>query len=139
MAQPEQPNPQQLAGQAEQLREHLEQASSRLEMLTNLRDEKQKGLESLRGVKNGAPGDEMLVPVGGTAFVNASLGENNEVIMGVGAEYAMPRPIDKAIESLEEDVRTLGTEIENLTAQAGRLEAEYTSIVQTLQSMQSGQ
>ncbi len=107
-------------------------------MLTQMRDEKQKGLTTLRGIKDSSPGDEMLVPVGGTAFVNASLAENKQVIMGVGADYAMPRPIDQAIESLETDVRALGSEIENLSAQAGRMEAEYTSIVQALQSMQAG-
>lgn len=130
---------QQLAFHAEQLRLALEQASTRLEALTGMREEKTQALGSLRGVKEGAVGDEVLVPVGGTTFVNAALQENKEVIMGVGAGYAMPRPIDKAIEVLERDVEALGSQIENLSAQAGRLEAEYSAIVQRLQGGQPSQ
>lgn len=132
----QQPDPQEMAGRAEELRSHLEQASQSLETLTNQRDEKKRALETLRGVKESKVGDEMLVPVGGTTFVNASLEKNDKVLMGVGADYAMPRPIDDAIRSLEGDVEKLASRVEEVSAQAGQLEAEYTSIVQALQSAQ---
>lgn len=131
-----QPDPQEMAGRAEELRGHLEHVTQSLETLTMHRDEKKRALETLRGVKDSKVGDEMLVPVGGTTFVNASLAENDMVLMGVGADYAMPRPIDEAIKSLEGDVERLSGRVEEVTSQAGQLEAEYTSIVQALQSQQ---
>jgi prefoldin alpha subunit len=134
----QQMDPQQIAAQAEQLRAHLEQASGRLDYMSTLRDEKRQALDTLRAVEKGKAGDEILFPVGGNTFVRANLGENKQVVTGVGADYAMPRPVDQAIAAIEKDIEHLGGEVQNLTSQVTRLEAEYTSMVQALQGMQQG-
>lgn len=129
------PDPQQIALRAEELRGHLEMVSRQLEILSSHRDDSDQALATLRGLQATAPGDEALFPVGGNTFVAAQLGENREVIVGVGADYAMPRPVDKAIAALEEELSRLQDEIASLTTTAGRLEAEYSQLVQMLQTL----
>lgn len=125
----------QLMTEAEELRSRLEMVSRQLDLLTNLKEDKTRAHETLQGLQSAKPGDEVLFPVGGNAFVAATLGKNDTVIKGVGADYAMQRPIGRAIEELKREVDTLDSDIQNLTQSAQQMEDRYQQIAQVLQQM----
>lgn len=125
-------------GEAEELRERLEMASRQLELMANMRDDKERAYETLQGVLKASPGDEILFPVGGNTFVSATLTDTKTVIKGIGAEYAMQRPVEKAVEELKAEMDTLDSDIQSLSRTAQQLEERYQQIAQMIQSMGPG-
>lgn len=125
----------QLMAEAEELRSRLEMVARQLDLLGNMKDEKARARQTLEGIKTAKPGDEILFPVGGDAFVAATLGENEAILKGVGAEYAMHRPIDKAIEELKNELDGLESDIQALSQSGQQMEDRYQQLAQVLNQM----
>lgn len=131
-------DPNALMQEAEELRNRLEMVSRQLDLLSNLKEDKARGYETLVGMQTAKPGDEILFPVGGNTFVTATLGETGTVLKGVGADYAMQRPVDKALEELKGEMDTIDSDIQNLSRTAEQLEQRYQTVAETLQGMGAG-
>jgi prefoldin alpha subunit len=59
-------------------------------------------IEVLEQVKKNKPGTEILVPIGGDSFIKATLKDNQNVIVGVGAKVSVEKSPDEAIKTLKE-------------------------------------
>lgn len=100
-----------------------------------------KSLEDLRNIE---PGNCLLVPVGGAAFVNAKLGEISKVVVGIGAGVSVEmsfedaviditdrlNEMDKAQESIEQQLGQIMAQLEAHKSVAERLSNEIQSAVQ---------
>ena len=98
-------------------------------------------LEDLKKIK---PGNKLLVPVGGAAFVNAELGEIDKVVVGIGADVSVEmsfddavvditdrlNDMDKAQKSIEQQLGQIMAQLESHQSVAERLSSEIQSIVQ---------
>lgn len=122
-----------LIAQEEELRGRLQMYERQLDLLSNVREDKQRALTTLRGLKGAEAGTEVLLPIGGTTFVRASLADNATVLKGIGAGYSMPRDIDKAIDELKADVETVEGDIQKTSRAAGEIEARHAQIMEILQ------
>jgi len=92
-------------------------------------------IEALDELKSQKPGAEVLVPVGGGAFVKASLKDMGTVLVGVGAEMYVEKGIAEAVKTFEErkvklveslstiqkTMGELGMRVAELDAQAQRI------------------
>jgi len=58
--------------------------------------------QSLEDLKNIEPGSNLLVPVGGAAFINASLGEIEKVVVGIGAGVSLEMLYEDAVKDVDE-------------------------------------
>ncbi len=100
--------------------------------------------KSLEDLKDTEPGSNLLVPVGGGAFVDAKMGEINNVVLGVGAGVSVEMPYDTAVEdvsgrlaemvkaqsSIDQQLRQILAQIESHQSVAERLSAEIQGAVQ---------
>ncbi len=83
--------------------------NSRLQLLTTALGDLRLAQQSLRDLKDVEADTPLLVPVGGSALVNAKLGDLSKVVMGIGARVSVEMDLEEAIENVNERI----TEIEN--------------------------
>lgn len=86
--------------------------------------------QSLEDLKNIKQGNNLLVPVGGAAFINANLGELDKVVMGVGADVSVEMTYDDAVKDVNE-------RLEEMEKAQGSIEQQLGQIMAQLEAHQS--
>lgn len=121
--------------QAKEQQGAFDQQISELEQVKNSLDE----------LNAASPGTELLVPVSGGIFAKASLLDNKEVIVNVGAGVAVPKPIEasaKLVSNQMDEVRQyrdkLHDQIEAVQKKTKELEAEFRSIMKDKEATEEG-
>ena len=94
--------------------------------VSDLRLAKQS-LDDLAEVKTGS---NMLVPVGGAAFINANLGDVEKVVVGIGADVSLEMAHDDAIKDINE-------RLEEMEKAQGSIEQQLGQIMAQLETHQS--
>lgn len=108
----------------------IERLNRQANLLRASMDDLLRARDTLNALKNAKEGDELLLPIGASAYINVNVAKKTDVIVGVGTRVSVEKNIDEAIEfvittgnevseSLKEVVEAL-TEIEGL---ANRLTA----------------
>jgi prefoldin alpha subunit len=88
--------------------------------VSELRVAKQS-LEDLKGIK---PGSNLLVPVGGAAFINASLGDFDKVVVGIGADVSIEMAYDDAVKDVNERLDEMEKAQGSIEQQLGQIMAQ---------------
>ncbi|MHA1594676.1 MAG: prefoldin subunit alpha [Candidatus Baldrarchaeia archaeon] len=96
--------------------------------------------ETLEGIIRGEGRDEILIPIGGRAFLKAKLVDHENVIINVGANVAILKPIEQAKQFIENriaELQNIKMQRENLLAQLlarmSELQRQIQSIAEKLQ------
>ncbi|MHA2395701.1 MAG: prefoldin subunit alpha [Candidatus Thorarchaeota archaeon] len=93
--------------------------------LTNYRS----GLLVLEEIENKKDGEEMLMNVGGSIFVQAKIVNPDKVTRGLGSGIR----IDEAVTSLEQQYETLTQEYQKLIARASVLNSQFQQLAAQIQ------
>jgi len=88
--------------------------------VSELRMAKQS-LEDLKGVKLGS---NLLVPVGGAAFINANLGDVEKVVVGIGADVSLEMAYDDAVKDINERLEEMEKAQGSIEQQLGQIMAQ---------------
>jgi prefoldin alpha subunit len=100
--------------------------------------------KSLADLKETQPDSNLLVPVGGGAFIDAKMGSIDKVVVGIGAGVSVEMQYDAAVEdvsnrlsemekaqaSIDQQLRQILAQIESHQSVAERLSAEIQTAVQ---------
>lgn len=100
--------------------------------------------KSLGDLKETQPDSNLLVPVGGGAFIDAKMGSIENVVVGIGAGVSVEMQYDAAVEdvkgrltemekaqtSIDQQLRQILAQIESHQSMAERLSAEIQGTVQ---------
>ena len=100
--------------------------------------------KSLSDLKETQPDSNLLVPIGGGAFINAKMGTIDKVVVGIGAGVSLEMQYDAAVEdvnnrltemekaqtSIDQQLRQILAQIESHQSVAERLSAEIQTAVQ---------
>jgi len=100
--------------------------------------------QSLGDLKDIESGSNLLVPVGGAAFIKASLGDVDKVVVGIGADVSLEMEYDDAVKdvdvrlqemekaqtSIEQQLGQIMAQLEAHQSMAERLSAEIQQAVQ---------
>jgi len=78
---------------------------------------------------------ELLIPVGGGAFVNGSLKNRSNVLIGVGAGLVMEKPIAEAIVKLDERMKRIQENIEKIAALGQKIQCDAEELSEKTQAM----
>lgn len=76
---------------------------------------------SLGDLRNVEAGSNLLVPVGGGVFMNASLGDIGRVIVGIGADVSVEMEYDKAVEDIGGRLQEMENAQESVQEQMGQV------------------
>ena len=104
-----------------------------------LEQEKREIDEAIDAVDQLETDDTVQVPLGGGAFVRATIQDVDEIVVDLGGNYAAERDQDGAISSLEAKKGTLDDRIEDLRSQIAELETHSEEIEQEAQQAQAQQ
>jgi len=121
----------------QQLSQQIQAVESQLESLQReaqqLRGEQADIEEAIEAIESLETGSSVQVPVGGGAYVRATIDDIDEVIVSIGAEYAAEREQDGAIDLLRERKDNVGDRIEEVNDAVSQLEAQGEELSQEAQ------
>ena len=121
----------------QQLSQQIQAVESQLESLQReaqqLRGEQADIEEAIEAIESLETGSSVQVPVGGGAYVRATIEDIDEVIVSIGAEYAAEREQDGAIDLLRERKDNVGDRIEEVNDAVSQLEAQGEELSQEAQ------
>jgi prefoldin alpha subunit len=145
------PQLQELSEQLQALDAHRESVEAEIEALRAEQREIDEATDAIESLESGST---VQVPLGGGAYVRATIDEIDELIVGVGAGYAAERgqegaietletrkgSIDDQIEELREEIEAVEEDIDALEAQASQLQQQaQQQLQQQMQGMQGGE
>ncbi|HEC81789.1 MAG TPA: prefoldin subunit alpha [Thermoplasmatales archaeon] len=115
--------------------ESLEQQSTYLQALINEYTKARITIEELSKRENNA---EILVPIGGGAFVPATSKDTSKVILAEGAEVFIERSAEEAVEALNKRIEDLQNSLGKLDDMAQQIQERAQEVSNTLQNMLKG-
>jgi prefoldin alpha subunit len=92
---------------------------------------------TLEHLKKSKKGDEILVPIGGGSFINASLSETQKIIFDIGAGIIAEKTSDEVIVKIDERIADLQKTQERLNTIANNLQNEATEVSLKAQQLYS--
>lgn len=117
--------------------EELEEAEDELErQIESLESEKIAIDEAIEGIQTLETGSTVQVPLGGDAYVRAEIAAIDEIVVGIGAEYAVEQPEESAIEVLESRKEDLDDRIAEYRSQITEVQEERAELEQRVQQSQ---
>jgi prefoldin alpha subunit len=69
--------------------------------------EMQVANSTMEGLRSESVGEDVLVPIGGGSYIRAKIGDNEKLIVGIGADVAIEKGLPEAIESYNARVAEL--------------------------------
>jgi len=83
--------------------------------------------QSLGDLKDIKSGSNLLVPVGGAAFINANLGDVDKVVVGIGADVSLEMEYDDAVKDVDERLQEMEKAQTSIEQQLGQIMAQLQS------------
>jgi prefoldin alpha subunit len=107
--------------------------------IADLEAEKVDTDEAIEAIETLETGSTVQVPLGGGAYVRAEIQDIDEIIVGLGADYAAEQEQGDAIDTLETKKETIDDRIEGVREEIAELQSEREQIEQQAQQMQQQQ
>ena len=89
--------------------------------------------EVLSNLENAKEKSEVLVPIGGNTFLKTKIDDIKNVLIGVGSDIVVKKPISEAIDTINEQLENLKKSGEDLASEMQRLENKMREIEPELQ------
>ncbi|MEF8776844.1 MAG: prefoldin subunit alpha [Haloarculaceae archaeon] len=107
--------------------------------IAGLEAEKREIDEAIDAIDELDTGDTVQVPLGGGAFVRATIQDMAEIVVDLGGDYAAERDQDGAVSSLESKKEAVDDRIEDLRSEIAELETHSEELEQEAQQAQAQQ
>ena len=121
--------------------QQIKKLQDELGKVTIMKMELIKSIESLEGLKESK---ELLVPLGGGAFVKVSVIDDGKVIVGTGADIFLEKDIDEVIEDFKKSADELtnaetmiNEQIEKITKFMNKMQKDLEKKIKLMESQQT--
>lgn len=118
------------------LEQHIKQMQAQLEAITHQIFELHSTSNSLDEFRNISAGKEIFVPLSSGIFAKASIKDNSELLVNVGANTVVKKDVDSAkklilsqMEEIKRIQKHMANELEKMTSHAAQIEMQLQSIV----------
>jgi prefoldin alpha subunit len=78
---------------------------------------------------------ELLIPVGAGTFVNGSLKNTSNVLIGVGAGIVIEKTVDEAVIKLEERIKRIQENLEKMVSLGQKIQSDAEELSRKTQQM----
>lgn len=119
----------------------LENAKAQLEGLLRQQqliqlavDEHVRARETLKALAKGAPGDEVLMPLGADSYIPARISEKGDAIIGIGAGVSIQKTKEEAEKFLDLKVDELSRAFKSVTERAQQVESAIQELTERMQT-----
>ena len=127
-------------GQLQELSEQLQIVQSQIEALQTtvetLRAQQTAIDEAIEAIETLDTDDVVQVPLGGGAYVRATIEDIDEIIVEIGGDYAAEFDQENAAGALDRKKDRIDERIEEATERIGELQAEGAELEQEAQALQ---
>jgi len=130
---------QDLAQRHQQYQYQAESVAQQMNMVQLTIKDVETALTTITALKDETPGKEMLVPIGFSSFVNATLASTDKVVIGIGAGVSVEKKTDDAKAFLEKRKDELTKYNEKLNEAISKLAQEIQNIEKIVQKYQQPQ
>ncbi len=127
---------QDLAQRHQQYQYQAESVAQQMNMVQLTIKDVETALTTITALKDETPGKEMLVPIGFSSFVNATLTNTDKVVIGIGAGVSVEKKTDDAKAFLEKRKDELTKYNEKLNEAISKLAQEIQNIEKLAQRYQ---
>ncbi|MFW6448961.1 MAG: prefoldin subunit alpha [Halobacteriota archaeon] len=126
-----------------EMSQQLQVLQAQIEELTREREALRANLEDLDGAVDALErldsGATVQVPLGGNAYVRATIEDVDEVLVDIGGGFSAERSREGAIDTLEERQAVVEERIGAITERLGELESETGDLERQLQQLVAAQ
>jgi len=77
--------------------QQLESLGRQVQILRASMDDAVRARETLKALKDAEAGDDVLLPIGASSFVNVKISDDTRVITNVGSRVSVEKTIDEAL------------------------------------------
>ncbi len=123
--------------EAELLRNILQSLQRQASVLSSLIREIEVTREVLRQVRTLNSDNEILVPLGATTYVRATIKDRERALIGIGANYMIEVPIEDVISILERRQRELERNLESIQTNMTQVATRLSQIESLLEKIRS--
>jgi prefoldin alpha subunit len=127
---------QEVSQQIQQVEQGIEAVEAEIQAVRAEQSDIDEATDAIEGLETGST---VQVPIGGGAYVRATIEDIDEVIVGLGADYATECDHEQAVDLLEEQRDQLDERIEELNEELAELETEEEQLNQRAQQLQQQQ
>lgn len=97
-------------------------------------DEHVRARETIKQLAGGAPGDEVLVPLGAESYVHSKISENRDVVIGIGSGVSIKKSPDEAEKVLDGKIDELSRAFKSVADKAAQTEALIQELSEKVQA-----
>jgi prefoldin alpha subunit len=127
---------QEVSQQIEQIEQGIEAVEAEIQAVRDEQTDIDEAIDAIEGLETGST---VQVPIGGGAYVRATIQDIDEVIVGLGADYAAEAEHEDAVDLLEQQRDQLDERITELNEELAELETEEEQLNQRAQQLQQQQ
>ena len=119
----------------EMYKEQIESLANQSQIIQAMIEEYNRTKITLDKISNVEDGTEVLLSVGGGAFVNANIKDTKKVVYNIGADILVEKTIEEAVKSIDERIDLLYNNLQKVVETTQKLEEAATQISEKVQEM----
>jgi prefoldin alpha subunit len=119
----------------EYYKQQLDSIDAQLQYLSTVLAEYQRAKVTVEQLHAADPNTEVLIPLGGGTFVNGSVKDTSNVLIGVGASLVVEKSVDDALKKLDERIKKIQENQEKIVSIGQKIQCDAEDLSQKTQKM----
>jgi prefoldin alpha subunit len=119
----------------EYYKQQLESIDAQLQYLSTVLAEYQRAKVTVEQLHAADPNTEVLIPLGGGTFVNGSVKDTSNVLIGIGSCLVVEKSVDDALKKLDERIKKIQENQEKIVSIGQRIQTDAEELSQKTQKM----
>lgn len=119
----------------EYYKQQLESVDMQLQYLQSTLADYQRAKITVEQLVTADENSEILIPIGGGTFVNGSLKNTSNVLIGVGAGIVIEKPVDETLIKLEERIKRIQENLEKIASLGQKIQSDAEELSHKTQQM----
>jgi prefoldin alpha subunit len=119
----------------EYYKQQLESIDAQLQYLSTVLAEYQRAKLTVEQLHAADSNTDVLIPLGGGTFVNGSVKDTSNVLIGVGACLVVEKSVDDALKKLDERIKKIQDNQEKIISIGQRIQSDAEDLSQKTQKM----
>jgi prefoldin alpha subunit len=119
----------------EYYKQQLESIDMQLQYMQTTLADYQRAKITIEQLHDATENSDLLIPVGGGTFVNASLKNTSNVLIGVGAGIVVEKTIDEAVIKLDERIIRIQENLEKMLGLGQKVQSDAQELSHKTQHM----
>jgi prefoldin alpha subunit len=119
----------------EYYKQQLESIDLQLQYLQSTLMEYQRAKMTVEQLSSVDANSDILIPVGAGTFINGSLKNASNVLIGVGAGIVIEKPVTEALSKIDERIRRIQENLEKMASLGQKIQDDAEELSQRTQRM----